>query len=95
MPFILRATTSFVGADASAHLLHRDLQGGGDSEVGLLVKWEQQILELEGCGIIYLLECLAKLVRFAFEEMLGAFKLPWREFVSLKNLPHLGAASWG
>lgn len=35
---VLGPTTSFVGADASAHLLRGDLRGGGDSEVRLLVK---------------------------------------------------------
>lgn len=35
---LLRAATSFIGADASGHLLQGGLQGGGDSEFRLLVK---------------------------------------------------------
>lgn len=34
----LRATTSFIGADASGHLLQEGLREGGDSEFKLLVK---------------------------------------------------------
>lgn len=40
------------------------------------MKREQQIQELEGCGIVHLLGRLAELLRFDFKEMPGAFKLP-------------------
>lgn len=72
---VLGATSSSPGADASTHLLHGDLRGTGDSEVEL-PELGAALQEGEGVGFVHLLGCLAGLVWFAFEEVLGALELP-------------------
>lgn len=73
---MLGASSSSPGADASAHLLHGDLRGAGDSEMEL-PELGAALQEGEGVGFVHLLGCLAGLVWwFAFEEVLGALELP-------------------
>lgn len=80
---VLGATTSSPGADANAHLLHRDLRGGGDSEVELPVKWEQRLRKEK-----------ALLSFISSGVWLGWCGLPLRRCWALQSFPEESLCFW-